>query len=173
MRAELTEKESRFCEEYPIDFNATQAAIRAGYSEKTAGAIGHENLKKPKIQAKLSEVIQKTGEQLGITRERVMQEIGRLAFVDIRKAFTIDGALKPITEMDDETAAALAGLEVYEEKVSDPGADETVVAGQTKKIKLYDKTKALEMLAKHFKIYTDAPVNNNSIRFGYGPEQPV
>jgi phage terminase small subunit len=158
---ELTDKQERFCQEYLVDFNATKAATRAGYSKKTAHSIGSENLTKPEIQKRLAELFEQTGEKLGITRERTMREIGRLAFTDIRQFYTVDGALKNITDLDDDAAAALAGVEVMEEKVSDPDADEVVVAGQVKKIKIYDKTKALEMLAKHFKIYDDAPVINN------------
>lgn len=103
-----------------------------------------------------------TGEKLGITRERVLQEIGRVAFGDIRKLFTIDGALKSITDLDDETAAIIASVEVREEEATarDIETDEKIVAGTVKKVKLWDKTKGLEMLAKHFKLYTDGPVNN-------------
>ncbi len=168
---ELNERQKRFCVEYLIDFNATQAAIRAGYSKKTAGSIGHENLKKLDIQNFLSKEIAKTAETLGITRERTMQEIGRLAFVDIRKLYSVDGSLKSIHDLDDDSAAALAGVEVYEEKVSDKESAESIVVGSTKKVKTYDKTKALEMLAKHFKIYTDAPTVNNEITVGYGKEE--
>lgn len=172
----LNDKQIRFCKEYiACKFNATQAAINAGYSKKTAAEMGCENLRKPHIQKYLSELIEKDEKRIGldVSRERTLLEIARIAFSDIRKFYTMDGALKPITDLDDDAAAALAGVEVYEEKVSDPDADEVVVAGQTKKIKTYDKTKALEMLAKHHKIYTDAPVTNNNLKFGYGPEEPV
>ncbi len=170
----LNERQKRFCEEYiACKFNGTQAAINAGYSERTAIKIASENLTKPDIQNYLAELLEKDGEQVGISRQRTLQEIGRLAFSDVRKFYNGDGALKAIGDLDDDAAACLASIESYEEKVSDANADETVIAGAVKKIKTYDKTKALEMLAKHFKIYSDAPVNNNSIRFGYGPEQPV
>lgn len=171
--AELTEKQKMFCEEYLKDYNGTQAAIRAGYSERSAGQIAGENLKKHEIQQYLSKRFETVANKMQISQERTMLEIARLAYSDIRKFYTVDGALKPITELDDDAAAALAGVEVYEERVSDATADEVVVAGTTKKIKTYDKTKALEMLAKHFKIYSDAPVNNNTLQFGYGPEKPV
>ncbi len=162
----LNDKQKRFCEEYiACKFNATQAAINAGYSENSASEIGYENLRKPQIQDFLSTLIEKDGEATRITRERVMQEIGRLAFVDIRKFYTVDGALLSIHDLDEDSAAALAGCEVYEEKVGD---GERLVIGSTKKIKTYDKTKALEMLAKHFKIYTDAPNVQTSIKVGYG-----
>lgn len=168
----LNERQIRFCEEYiACKFNGTQAAINAGYSEKTAKEIASENLTKPHIQEYLSKLIEKDAESVGITKERVMQEIGRLAFADHRKFFDDNGNLKPIKDLDDEAASILAGFEVTEETEWVEGAKS--VTGFTKKIKTYDKTKALEMLAKHFKIYTDAPVTNNNLKFGYGPEQPV
>jgi phage terminase small subunit len=167
----LNEKQQRFCDEYLVDFNATQAAIRAGYSEKTAGSQGHDLLKKPEIQWYLQNKKEKIADKLEISQTRVMQEIARLAFSDIRKLFTIDGALKPVGELDDDAAAILSSLEILEEKVSDVDAEEQITAGTVKKVKLWDKTKALEMLAKHFKIYSDAPVSNNIISVGYGKEE--
>lgn len=67
----LTPKQQRFVEEYLIDLNASQAAIRAGYSEKTAGAVGHENLKKPEIQDSLKDAIEKRSEESGLTVEKI------------------------------------------------------------------------------------------------------
>lgn len=171
----LNERQIRFCKEYiACKFNGTQAAINAGYSEKTAVEIASENLIKPNIQKYLSELIEKADEKLGlgISRERTLIEIARIAYSDIRKFYDEDGNLKPISKLDDDAAAVLAGFEVMEEKGGD-GEGHQVVLGITKKIRTYDKNKSLEMLAKHFKIYSDAPINNNSIRFGYGKEEPV
>lgn len=155
----LTDKQIRFCQEYVSDFNATQAAIRAGYSKKTAASIGSENLIKPDIQDFIKNLVNPIEKQLGISRERVMQEIGRIAFSDIRKLYTVDGSLKAIRDMDDESAAVLASVESYEERVKGGTDEDMPLVGKTIKVKTYDKTKALEMLAKHFKIYTDAPLN--------------
>ncbi|MES2620231.1 MAG: terminase small subunit [Bacteroidota bacterium] len=174
--SDLNERQKRFCEEYiACKFNGTQAAINAGYSEKTARSIAAENLTKPDIQNYLALLFENDKEAVGIdiSKNRVLLEIGRLAFVDVRKFYGTDGQLLCIKDLDDDTAAALSGIESYEEKVSDASADEVVVAGTTKKIKTYDKPKALEMLAKMHKIYTDAPVVNNHLRFGYGEEKPV
>lgn len=167
----LNEKQQRFCNEYLIDFNATQAAIRAGYSQQSAYSQAHDLLKKPEIQTYLQSKKEKIADTLEITQQRTMREIARLAFSDIRKLFAIDGSLKPITELDDDSAAMLSSLEILEEKVSDVDAEEQITAGTVKKVKLWDKTKALEMLAKHFKIYSDAPVSNNTIQVGYGKEE--
>lgn len=82
----LTPKQQRFIEEYLVDLNATQAAVRAGYSEKTAEAIGHENLRKPQIQEKVSAAIRERAERTGITQERVVEELGKVAFQEASDA---------------------------------------------------------------------------------------
>lgn len=78
----LTEKQKRFCEEYLIDLNATQAALRAGYSKRTAYSIGDENLKKPEIQNYLSELMKKRSERTGIKADDVINELKSVAFTE-------------------------------------------------------------------------------------------
>lgn len=76
----LTPKQDRFCREYVIDLNATQAAIRAGYSKKTAGAVGFENLKKPEIAARIAAVVNEANKKAEVTSEEILAnlaEIGR------------------------------------------------------------------------------------------------
>jgi phage terminase small subunit len=168
--AGLTPKQERFVEEYLIDLNATQAAVRAGYSEKTAYAIGHENLRKPEIQEALTAARKRIAEKTGITPERVLEEYGRLAFLDIRKAFDEEGRLKPIHELDDDTAAAIAGLEVEHILKQSEATEELEgqphggalrrnrsgeVIGKLSKIKLSDKKGALDSLAKHLGMFVD------------------
>ena len=101
-----------------------------------------------------------------------MLEIARIAFQDVRKFFNEDGNLVPIHELDDDAAAAIAGMDIDELWAKDENGDSSQV-GVTKKIKRFDKTKALEMLAKHFRIYSDAPVTNQTVKIGYGKEEPV
>lgn len=148
--AALTEKQKRFCEEYIIDLNGTQAAIRAGYSVDSAGSIAHENLMKPEIQEYLtirqSELITETG----ITQRRVLEEYAKIAFSDIRKYYQVDGGLKNIRELDDDSAAALAGVDVYEERT---GQEDVEAIGVTKKIKMHDKLRALDALGKHLGMF--------------------
>lgn len=81
----LTAKRQRFVDEFQVDLNATQAAIRAGYSPDTAGQIGHELLKKPEIQLALSEARKAQQERTGITADRVLREIALIAFADARE----------------------------------------------------------------------------------------
>jgi phage terminase small subunit len=143
VKKKLTDKQKRFCEEYLVDLNATQAAIRAGYSEKTAYSIGDENLRKPEIQTYISGLQNITSNKLEVTRERVLNEYAKIAFFDIRKVYNENGGLKAIHELDDDTAAALASLESYEEKDSDG-----VVLGMNRKVKAYDKKAALDSICK-------------------------
>ncbi len=139
----LTAKQQRFVDEYLKDLNGTQAAIRAGYSAKSAAVIAAENLIKPNVQVAISECMQQRSSRTGITADRVLQELGRLAFLDIRKAYNADGSLKPVHELDDDTAAAVAGMDVAE-----IGSGEDVI-GFVKKIKLSDKKGALELVMRH------------------------
>ena len=71
----LNEKQKKFCQEYIIDFNGTQAAIRAGYSKKSAKAIASENLTKPDIQEYLNELINKRNERLEFSQDDVMRDL--------------------------------------------------------------------------------------------------
>jgi phage terminase small subunit len=145
----LTDKQRRFVAEYLIDLNATQAAIRAGYSEATARQMGAENLSKPDIANAIAERSKGTAKKLDITAEKVLAAIAEIAFGDVRKMFTEDGALRRPHEWDDETAAAVAGMDVV-----------TVAAGEgmvehVAKIKRTDRLRALDMLARHHSLYND------------------
>lgn len=74
-KSKLTDKQKMFCREYLVDLNATQAAIRANYSKKTAGSVGHENLTKPDIQAELKKLMDKRSAKVEVTAEYVLQTI--------------------------------------------------------------------------------------------------
>lgn len=76
----LTTKQRRFVQEYIVDYNATQAAIRAGYSENTAGGIGAENLKKPQIQAAIQAELDKQAQRTAVNADRIIQELAIIAF---------------------------------------------------------------------------------------------
>lgn len=146
---ELTAKQQRFVDEYLIDLNATQAAIRAGYSKKTAGQIGDENLKKPEIASAVKKAMEKREKRTEITQDRVLQEYAKLAFLDPRRFYDEDGNLIPVHKLDGDVAAALAGMDVAEINV------EGVQVGQTKKIKFSDKKAALDSVARHLGMFTD------------------
>ena len=149
----LTNKQQRFVDEYLIDLNATQAAIRAGYSSKRADAIGYENLRKPDIETAIQRAMSERAKRTEITQDIVLKELGRLGFSDIRKYFYEDGTLKAIHELDDDAAAAVASVEV-EELFEGKGEDREHI-GYTRKFKFWDKNSALEKIGKHLKMFTD------------------
>lgn len=142
----LTAKQQRFCEEYLVDFNATQAAIRAGYSVKTANRIAAENLSKLDIQKTIQELQKALSTKTEITREKVVAEYARIAFGDIREFFDDNSRLKPIKDLSDNAAAALAGVDVDE--LWAEGLGGKIPVGDTKKIKRWDKIKALDGLSR-------------------------
>lgn len=142
----MTPKQQRFCDEYLVDLNATQAAIRSGYSEDTAKVIGCENLTKPYIKSYISERQKQLQEKTHITQEMVLAEYAKLAFFDIRKIFDDDGRLKPIQDIDDQTAGAITAIESYEE-VSQVD-EETFKQGINRKIKVSDKRAALDSICR-------------------------
>lgn len=144
----LTDKQIRFCEEYIIDLNATQAAIRAGYSKKVAGSIGFENLRKPEIESFISSLQKDKAEELNFSFNRVALEIGKVAFGDVKNYFDNSGRLININELEDHVSASIKSVTVFSEKSRLEG--EVHVEESIKKIESYDKLKALELLGKMF-----------------------
>lgn len=153
--SKLNPKQSLFCKEYIVDLNATQAAIRAGYSEKTAGQIGDENLKKPKIAEEIERLKAERVERVEVNADEVLRELVRISQSDIRKVFAEDGSLKPMSEWPDAIAACVASVEVDEIfDYEGSGKNRTkVLVGYTKKVKFWDKNKSLEMLGRHMKLF--------------------
>ena len=140
----MTKKQKRFIEEYLVDLNATQAAIRAGYSPDTAKSIGNENLTKPDIRAHIDKAMAERSKRTGINADRVVQELAKIALVnaidviDPTTATIKDGALP-------EDTAAIQSV-----KVKTFGED-----GLEWEIKMADKIKALELLGKHLGMFKD------------------
>ena len=151
MEQQLTERQKRFCEEYLIDLNGAQAAIRAGYSRDSAKEIASENLTKPNIQEYLSQRQQELQEATGINQKRVLEEYAKVAFADIRNYYDENSMLLPIREIGDQAAGALAGIEVDQLWAATMAG--RVQIGETKKIKVYDKVKALDSLARHLGMF--------------------
>lgn len=147
----LTQQKRLFAAEYVKDNNATQAAIRAGYSQATAQQQGSRLLKNVVIRQLIEQLQQQALAQVqadtGITLERTLREIARIAFFDPRQMFDAKGNPLRLDQLSDDTAAVVAGLDVLEE-VAGTGEDRVVV-GHIKKWKLADKKGALDMLMKH------------------------
>lgn len=141
-------KQKKFAKEYLVDLNATKAAIRAGYSEKSAYSQGHDLLKKPEIQDLIQKGREEAEKRTEVSLDRVIEEMAKVAFSDLRKTLGPGGVLLDPSEWDDDTAAAIASLEV----VSQPaGKDENgnTIIERVHKIKTWDKMSALEKLGRH------------------------
>ncbi len=149
MTPKLSDKQRAFCDEYLIDFNGTQAAIRAKYSAKTAHQMGAENLSKPVIQQEIARLQSVRAKRTEVTQDRVLLEIARLAFNDPRKAFAADGQLLPVQQWPDEVAAAISAI-----KVTELRGEEGVIT-QLKEVKFWDKGKQLDLAARHLGMLTD------------------
>ncbi len=145
----ITDKQMKFCEEYLVDLNATQAAIRAGYSIKTARSIGNRLLTNVDIRRCIDKLKEKQSQRTQISADRVLKEVARLAFYDIRKAFDEDGRLKNPKDLDDDTAAAIANIEALYSRL--PGKKE-ILQG-VKKIRMVDKGANLERLMKYLQLF--------------------
>src|SRR5580658_398365 len=145
------DRRARFAAEYTKDFNATQAAIRSGYSpgknNRSAEVTGSRLLSDVEVQAMVRSHHAQAAVKSGITVDRVQQEIARIAFSDARKLYRGDGSLKAPQEWDDDTAAAVAGVETLETVLNKPGDGEDeadyIERAVIRKIKRWDKGRAL------------------------------
>lgn len=147
----MNDKQALFVAEYRKDLNATQAAIRAGYSAKTAAQQGERLLRNVEISAAVAKSTQQQLDKAELSAVRVLEELRRLSFADIRGLFDSAGNLKPLHELTAEQAACIAGFEVIK-KNAEAGDGKTDVVH---KIRVIDKTRSLEMLAKHFALLTE------------------
>ncbi|MBE6051881.1 MAG: terminase small subunit [Clostridium sp.] len=157
--AKLTAKQKRFCEEYLIDLNATQAAIRAGYSVDSAGDIGSENLKKPDIRACIEKAMAERSKRTGINANRVIMELAKIALVNPKNVIDFTKAGVKHDALD-EDLAAVQSVKVKEMNTEKGDSIE-------REVRLYDKTKALELLGKHlgmFKENVNVNANINSTK---------
>jgi phage terminase small subunit len=145
-KEKLTDKQKRFCEEYLIDLNATQAAIRAGYSEKTANEQGSQNLAKLSIQEYIKELMESRSERTQITADMVVKELAKIGFSDIKNYYDSDEDQKDITKLDNKFTAAVSQIKVT--KIDGKDFSRTI-----KEFKLHDKVKALEDLGRHLGIF--------------------
>lgn len=142
----MTDKQKKFVNEYLIDLNATQAAIRAGYSPKTAYSIGEENLKKPEISNTISRAMAERSRRTGISQDRVVRELAKIAFVNINNICTSNGRIKE--DATDDDLSCIESIKVKQSE-SDTGSSEE------REVKLCSKLKALELLGKHLGMWND------------------
>ena len=145
-KAKLTEKQQRFVDEYLIDLNATQAAIRAGYSVKTANEQGSQNLAKLSIQQAIAEQMAERSKRTGVNQDRVVLELARIAFVKMTDLVDSHGRLK-----DDAVEDDLACIESVKYKSSESDTGSSI----EREVKISPKLKALELLGKHLGMWND------------------
>ena len=143
----MTKKQKRFVEEYLIDLNATQAAIRAGYSPNTAMEQGYQLLQKTSVQNAIQTALAERSKRTGINQDRVVQELAKIAFVNIRDVVDTEDATVLDTATDEDTAC----IESVRVKVFPTKDGE----GIEREIKLSSKMKALELLGKHLGMFSD------------------
>lgn len=148
-----TARQRLFVAQYLVDHNATQAAVRAGYSAKTAEQLGSRLLKNKWVAEAIEAGLAKQEKRIERTADDVLRELWKLALVDIGLAFDANGALLSLAQMPEDVRRAISGIEVDELFAGDGEARS--LAGRTRKVKLWEKTKALELLGKHFKLFTE------------------
>lgn len=153
----LNQKQTVFVTEYIKDFNGTQAAIRAGYAKKTAGAIASENLTKPEIKSAINKLLTEIINDNKDIAVKTIRECQKIAFSRISDYMEYDDngmVLKPSSEIDDSAIESIT----FDITSNDSGYN------SKKRVKLHDKLKALEILAKYTSLYKESPdINVNSI----------
>lgn len=149
----LSPKQQRFCEEYLVDLNATQAAIRAGYSKKTAQEQSSRLLSNVIVAGCIQQLQVAQSKRTKITADAILAELHALATVDISLAYDDSGFLRPLKEIPENVRRAILNLEAAEIFAGD--GDARSVIGHLKKVRFHDKTKALELLGKHLKLFTE------------------
>lgn len=144
--AKLTKKQQLFVDEYLIDLNATQAAIRAGYSVESARDIGCENLTKPNIQQAIAKHMAERSKRTGVNQDRVVLELAKIAFVKMTDIVDDEGKIK--SDATDDDLACIESVK-FKESYSDTGSM------TEREVKIASKMKALELLGKHLGMWND------------------
>lgn len=139
----LTDKKKMFCREYLIDLNGTQAALRAGYSKKTAGTQAEQLLKKLEVQEYIKELMHKREKRTDVKSDDVIYELAKVAFHNIKDFLNEGNMIKDLTTIEREKTAAVSSIKTTIK------ADGDIVT----EIKFHDKVSALEKLGKHFGIF--------------------
>lgn len=145
----LSPRHARFVAEFLVTYSASEAARRAGYTGKNIDVTAAKTLRLPQVAAAINEAERHRLSELRVTADRVEAELARIAFFDVRDLVNEDGSLKELTDLDDNTAAAISGIEVV------TIGNKVTGVGEVTKLKIADKVKALELLGKRLKIFSD------------------
>jgi phage terminase small subunit len=151
----LTAKMIRFAEEYIVDLNATQAAIRAGYSERTAKSIGQENLTKPDLQEYIQNLMDERSKRTEITADMVLKEYAKIGFSNITDYLKVEEK----TVQTDVGPIMMQGVTIFEtDHIERDKLDAVAEIKQTRDgiaLKLHDKKGALDSIARHLGMFKD------------------
>lgn len=156
---DLTLKQQLFVQEYLVSLNATQAALKAGYSPKTAAVMGSENLRKPYIAALVEEAMEARAERTRVDADKVVKELAKLGFSDMREiaAWGRSGlSWKESEELEDEAAACVQEVK-YTHEVRYTSNGERIETDNMG-VKLHDKKAALKMLGDHLGLFVPSDV---------------
>jgi phage terminase small subunit len=163
MASDLTPKQEKFARKYVELGNASEAYRQSYDAENMSNEAIHQEAYQltthPQVSLRIFQLQELARKRHQVTVDRVVAEYAKLAFLDVRKAFDEEGRLKPIHEIDDDTAAAIAGLEV--ESLFEGRGEDREQIGRLHKLKLADKKGALDSLAKYLKMFADANVSVN------------
>jgi phage terminase small subunit len=155
----LTAKQQAFVQEYLIDLNGAAAAIRAGYSPKSADKIAYQLLEKTRVKEALKKAIEERSKRTEITADEVLKEYAKIARADI-KDFLSFRTEKTVVDYDDRGKPIIDYKQIVDVKPSDQ-IDGTLInevsisKDGTLKFKLHDKKGALDMIGKHLGMFTD------------------
>lgn len=149
----LTPKRKLFCREYLKDLNGAQAAIRAGFSPRTAREQASQLLTIPAIKEKIEAMSEKRAKKVEVEADDILLELQRLGHADVRAMYDDAGCVKQPKDWPEAIARAVASIEV-EELFEGKGQDRKWI-GYTKKVKFWNKPQALELMGKHKKLFTD------------------
>ncbi len=150
----ITPKQQRFVDEYIVDLNATKAAIRAGYSKASAHTQGWDFLQKPEIRSAIEAAAAKRAERVEVKADDLLRRLKEIAFVDVRHAYDDAGNLLNVQQLPDDIGRSLAGIKVFDEFGVDAEGNKLKI-GEVRELKFTDRIRALELLGKHLKIFTD------------------
>lgn len=159
----LTNKQQAFVNEYLIDLNATQAAIRAGYSKKTAKDIACENLAKPYIKEAIDSALAERAVRTQVTSDKVLAELAKLGYSNMEDYVTIGNDGLPTVDLSNMTREQMAAIsEVTVETRKEPGENGGTI--EKVKFKLENKGQNLERLGRHLKLFTDKVEHSGEIK---------
>lgn len=163
----LTARQARFVAEYLIDLNATQAAIRAGYSKKTAEQQGFQLLKKTSVAEAIQSAQANRAKRTEITQDDVLRELAKVGFATMRRFIYVDASGEPVinlTDTPDDNLDALSEVQTETRYERDPDGEGELRPVRKVKIKLHDKLSALDKLGRHLGMFKETTPEGDEAR---------